>query len=567
MQNSQLSLESKTILQALPKFFFYWKTYFWTMLFSIFSVALILPQELQSLGQIASWSIVAVSSHLAMLPFFFYAQNHREMKAQVTLVVLAGITRGVVMVLITPIFGLEDDFPSYFRILNIATATAYWLLFGSILIEFMINFRKDLRNLLVESIAESKDLPFEAPDVNSPILLARITELKKKITNTVQGDASPENLRKRAADIEKLVRSEIRPLSHSEWHGDNLRWAKAGFFRILRASLNGYPIPVLGTILLTLPFSISDQLPRNGFILTLITLTLWTTILVLVRKVAIRLGGDSSKKILKSNLYFLSGVYVFAVPAMMLLHTSIASENTTIFEILKSVLARNTTFAILCCASVICISLANDVQSVFRTLSSEIKTKDERQFLLSGLMERSSTEYGEYLHAVVQSQLVACKLLLLKFAEDDFSNANPEIVKQILDRLEGIDIPYVAKSKGAPIELMKDLAHSWRGIAEITYDLDEKFGLSADSERIATQLVEEAIINSIRHGKASKIHVEMKYVENSLHIMVSDNGILEVKSSSRGLGSILFDNYTSHWSISREFNRTVLRMTINHQAK
>jgi len=303
MRNNQIRLESKSITSALPKFFFYWKTYLWTMVFSIFSLIFLVPQEFPEFQELVSWSIIAVLSHLAILPFFFYAQNHRRLNFQITLILLAGISRGVVIVLATPMFGLEDPSPFYYRILNAATATAYWFLFGSILIEFMSNFRKDLRKLLEESIAESKNLGLEAPDVNSPILLSRIAELKKKITLTLEGDASPENLRKRASDIERLVKTEIRPLSHSEWRGGNLRWARAGLLKILGTALDRYPIPVWGTIFLTLPFSISDQLPRYGIVKTILALSVWTAILGILHYLSIQLSHQSEKIVLKSNLY------------------------------------------------------------------------------------------------------------------------------------------------------------------------------------------------------------------------------------------------------------------------
>jgi signal transduction histidine kinase len=109
---------------------------------------------------------------------------------------------------------------------------------------------------------------------------------------------------------------------------------------------------------------------------------------------------------------------------------------------------------------------------------------------------------------------------------------------------------------------MQDLEQSWKGIATITYDIDEDFGDSSHSRDTAMQLVEEGIVNSIRHGKANQIHVAIRASSASIEISVSDDGVFAGPSKSSGLGSILFDTFTSSWSINRELGTTVLRMSI-----
>ena len=38
------------------------------------------------------------------------------------------------------------------------------------------------------------------------------------------------------------------------------------------------------------------------------------------------------------------------------------------------------------------------------------------------------------------------------------------------------------------------------------------------------RVVQESITNAIRHGKASKIHIEIVRIDGDLHIVITDNG-------------------------------------------
>ena len=61
---------------------------------------------------------------------------------------------------------------------------------------------------------------------------------------------------------------------------------------------------------------------------------------------------------------------------------------------------------------------------------------------------------------------------------------------------------------------------------EITSRFDGDLNnFNQDEEDVAYRVVQESITNAIRHGKATRIHVEITRAASNLHILVKDNGI------------------------------------------
>ena len=165
-------------------------------------------------------------------------------------------------------------------------------------------------------------------------------------------------------------------------------------------------------------------------------------------------------------------------------------------------------------------------------------------------------------HAEVQSQLLACKLLLLKAAESDFELFPPEVTKQIADRMEKIKQPYEKPVARVPAQRLSELQKSWSGLAAISFELAPELGQLHGYSDVASQLIEESVVNSIRHGKASEIKVQGNFIGSLLHVKISDNGEFTSGQSHEGLGTILFNTFTKDWSLKREGSQTLLSFTI-----
>jgi nitrate/nitrite-specific signal transduction histidine kinase len=81
---------------------------------------------------------------------------------------------------------------------------------------------------------------------------------------------------------------------------------------------------------------------------------------------------------------------------------------------------------------------------------------------------------------------------------------------------------------------------------------------------VVSQLIEESVINSIRHGKATKIHIEGISSKALSSFVISDNGYFEEARSSGGLGTILFNAFAETWSLTREGDQTILKFSVRN---
>ena len=554
--------ECKLILTALPDVVVSWKTYFWTFPVAVLSTTLITPVTINSVEDVLNWIFIAFMGHLAMVPFVIYGQDKKNVREQLLLVILMGITRGSVVGLIIPLLNISDPLPIYYRILNSTVGIFYWFIIGSILIQFMVQFRQDLKKLVEESILQDTTLELPKHYVDSNILLARVSVLQKQIAETLQGKPTREKLNQRAAEIDKLVRVHIRPLSHTEWRDGELVWMKAGFLRIVRTTFRQRAIPFWGIAILTLPYSVIGQLYRFGVIRTLVTSTLWIVIASSIRYFVALQVPPRNGSYLRQNLTFMLSAFLVVLPSIFVVHTFWPGNEVSAVNVLKLQLIRTFSFDILCAVASMCIVLMDEEKSVFRILSEQIKEKDPQRFLELGAKSQAETNYAQYLHAQVQSQLLACKLLLLKAAESEFTLFPPEVTKQILDRFEKIGQPYERVPAQLPSTRVDEMAASWRGLATITHSLDAGIDGPDVPQDVVGQLIEESVVNAIRHGKAKNVHVKAFSYPGSIAVEVFDDGLSETYSKGSGLGTILFDTFTEKWSITREANQTVVRFSV-----
>ncbi|MEN9325542.1 MAG: hypothetical protein RL414_1296, partial [Actinomycetota bacterium] len=173
------------------------------------------------------------------------------------------------------------------------------------------------------------------------------------------------------------------------------------------------------------------------------------------------------------------------------------------------------------------------------------------------------SQFAQYVHAEVQSQLLACKLLLLKAAESDFALFPPDITAQIVERMEKIKQPYERPAAKVTSKRLPELVQSWKGLAEIEYELIPEFSEFHSQSEITSQLIEEAVVNAIRHGKASKISIKATTSSSTITLFVRDNGSMQTGKASSGLGTILLNTFTESWSLEREEDLTILTFCIN----
>jgi hypothetical protein len=101
---------------------------------------------------------------------------------------------------------------------------------------------------------------------------------------------------------------------------------------------------------------------------------------------------------------------------------------------------------------------------------------------------------------------------------------------------------------------LKGLAALWSGLVDINVSLDKKTVEVLESAQttssIIIEVVREAVSNAIRHGDATKIDIDIKYIEfpADIHITVNNNGKSLSTQTSTGIGTKLLTDMTLEWS-------------------
>ena len=562
MARNRVKQESKVVLKLLPANLVSLKVYLWTLPVSIFVAVLMIPSQIDSVQQLVSWVTIGFLSHLGMLPFVLYLREKKNIAEHFILVLLMGIVRGGLIGLLAPLFDVTDPLHIYLRTLNSMIAVFYWFQIGSSVYEFQVIFRRKIKALLEESILKEVNLESQLDRVDSSELIVLISDLQKKITKTITGTPTVESLQARAHEIDKLMKKYIRPLSKSQWRDGELVWVSTGFFRVIAGTLRVAPLHIWAVSALTLPFSLIGQFTRYGFVQSIVMQSVWLLLVLLSQLTVERTVKATNGNYLPQNLSLIGAIAFVVSPALLVLQMNWPQNSYTLTNSLITHTSSMISIISFMCASSLVLALHEDRSQVFKALGDALKEKDLQLLVRSGRQAHSDADYAQYLHVEVQSQLLACKLLLLKAAESEFTLFEPEVTKQIIDRFEKIKQPYESPAARIPSMRVDELEKSWAGIAEISSELSPELGTLHSYSDVLSQLIEESVVNSIRHGKAQKIHIRSFPTPGLINVVITDNGQLKEGNTGSGLGTLLFDTFAKSWTIGREGDETVVKFSI-----
>lgn len=551
------------VLNLLPRKLLSLTIFKWTFPISLVIGVTSNAERINTAQDLITWLIIGALGHLSMLPFLLYGRS-KPFPEQVLLLLLMGFTRGAVIGIFAPIFGLEDSLPALLRALNSLVAVFYWFQAGAIIIEYGREFRNKLRTLLSE-VLEKNIVGFsdQAKNSNNKIV-EMIGVLQEKIVATVGNSPTKSTLESATREIDQLIIEYVKPLSQSRWRDGELIWVRAGLFSVLKRTLTQNPIPVVAVIVLTFPFTLISQISTIGLIQTLLVQFVWTSLMLILIKIVF-LKRPSNLNYFSQNILFLACLPIPYILTFFVQLTAAISPVQTMSQMIVGYLVSLFAQAIFYLIGNLLLSLNNDQEFVFEFISDVIKAGEIENLLQKTKIGNLDARYAQYLHAEVQSQLLACKLLLLKAAESDFALFPPEVTRQIIERMERIKQPYEKPVARIPSQRVEELKKSWAGLAEIEYELPDECGQLHPFSDITSQLIEEAIVNSIRHGKATLIQIGAKLEGDNLTVEIRDNGTFKFSKTSPGLGTILFETFSKNWKLTEESDGTVLVFQIDTQ--
>jgi two-component sensor histidine kinase len=153
----------------------------------------------------------------------------------------------------------------------------------------------------------------------------------------------------------------------------------------------------------------------------------------------------------------------------------------------------------------------------------------------SGQIAILARDTAQYLHGSLQTRLIGCSLAMEQASETGDVDSLHRALAEALTALDTSTPPPVAV--GSLRDEVERKVRLWDGFCDVDVRLDESLADSSDNAVIVGRVVEESVANSIRHGQASHIDIDVsRDADGRVQVSIIDNGT-GPQGGSRGMGS------------------------------
>jgi hypothetical protein len=555
--------EKRSKLEAIflkKKYLLY--TYPIDVLVVIFAIA---PRN-GSLNDLLPWLVVATLSHLAILPFFlirFKASDEKSLRRQeIYILVLAGIARGIVIILGTSIFNLPGTHPAFLRPLNSAITVPLWF--------FAMHYTLDTRKLyyrkfqetyitfvnkLVDEFSESKQSKLDRESIEQE-LNETLEPLRQTLESIAGRELSSQDLEKESRFISNFIEERIRPLSHKMWEQPKIVPPKVSFLSLIRLSLFELKLPI-GLLLIptfiyqlvgaTAIFGIYQATLRSS-----ISFITFTAIFIMY------------------NFFFRKQYLSEKILNSITLILCLSLPNILIREIFYPLVYPRSSFGqelvnfLWYISILIATSIAigfhryqERILGVFDLYLLDVNRSDRHEYF-SYIHQQ---KYARYIHADIQSALVASSIELNRAAESGNAELGKNAIERAAQLLRRNHRQYVVGKAVDPKMKLREIVRSWNGIASINVTGFETILGATHTAILVCEVLEELVANSVRHGQAGFIIVNIAIHDKKAEVIFIDDG-LHNNSKHKGLGTRILDKKTSTWSKDIFQDKNRVRFTV-----
>jgi hypothetical protein len=514
---------------------------------------------------ILTWTAIALVSHASMAPFVHYLNKRGSRRVHLLVTFFLGALKGAVLNLIAPLFLVVDPRPIYSRAFNSGIVLVYIFCIVSIIQVVWGKFEKDLRELLIslvsgETIPDNEQLKTRDLIDDSQRQEA-ISRLGALLEDSVSMKSKGLSLVQQAQAIDQVIAKNIRPKSSERWKEAELIWPQINPWRLLRSSAVETKAPVLMIMILISPLSILGQYAYSGAIESLLILAGSLTFLTLLVVLSDGVTSFFNKSVLFNNTsYFLLFLLVHQPAIVFLNYKFKVFSSDTLADVIQLQFSSALSGVVLVLVGMMTLNVYNSREKSLEQLQKLLPKEKFLEAFKLGLASNAEADYAQYLHSNVQAQLTASKLLLLKVAESNFTSLSTPATQEVLARLEKLKIPYEKRDVRTPQIRLNELIQTWQGLARIKMDLPSELSVISKNGEIISQLIEELVINAIRHGKAKNVRVRVWIIDGTCHISVQDDGKLK-STKKQGLGTTFFDVFAPDWKIGKNQDGTLATLT------
>jgi signal transduction histidine kinase len=518
----------------------------------ILGVAIIIPVEKVTASQRFDWFLVGVIAQavLAIAIFVFnktYFRFIKGAKFSVAYILFAlftsGALRGIAIGQAAPIFDLADSIAPVVRAINSGITVVIWMGIIGLMLEAQSSYVREYQDLYQRFLMlKSGRLP-DGRALNSGRLseiaeqVAQMTSpVRTKLAKLSEGSFTDAQVREAVADLQQVVKEQIRPLSHRLWFDRTSHLLKFKLSNLLLDAFKTDETPILFfTALTTFSIFVGTTVSMGINIGAVISLIFGITIYMLftLEKLLLKI------EMIKSRFIHPIFLILVATVPLLLTHVYFNLSEIAYWSLYSNVGVAGSVFLTAIFITMLSQSLI-DRAKIIDILTTQITSGYVEEHLQAIARMTEDSEIASYLHSSLQSELTAVALKLDQAAK----SGNRDEVKSIIQYAQivierDLTVSFHA-GEHSPLERINALLDAWRGIADIKIDLQKIELCETQVLTDISQVIEEAVSDAVRFGNANLISISGDASPDHYYFKVTDNGKSKPQGGS-GLGTILLD--------------------------
>jgi signal transduction histidine kinase len=549
-----------------------WRLYFLTIPVDL--IVLLLSSDHASTGSrdFSHWAFLALIAHGSIAPVIavalFVTSRVNRWEVDLVALIILGAVRGIAINVGVAVLDLESTVSSVYKVYNSAISLPLWFIGIASFVESRRQYQQEFEALFLrylrkeQSAAGSQSLDLAEVPVGESIehLQSATAELAHEIESALDNPTLQANYEYQKNKIQDLINRELRPASAKLWNNSILSAPKLSVLTLLRISLLEQKLKATSAALLFSPYIFIGLNGTQGWKLAAAETILATLLNILIYLLGETLFKRSFLSRRNTNIAIISFSYVipfivilFFLPADLFWTDSVA----TIFVYQLFLSSCHISFLL---ALNLYKLLGQQRSRVLASFERIIQSKEYLPIFSADLTVTRDIDLARYLHGELQAGLIASSLLLERASKTGDTDLARHALKSAVDILSQ-DHAQISQSRVSfPQERLEKISSGWRGIAQVTIDLDWIDVLAIPAQNDVIALIDEGVSNAIRHAKASLISVTGSLVENEVNLEIHSDGA-GMTQNAPGLGTKLFSDLATSWNYSRIGEENILNFT------
>lgn len=526
--------------------------------------------KLKNWADMYIWGATALIAHLSLLPIaaigVVISKKWQTWRFDIGCLLLMGVFRGIIINYCVDWFSLTQSVSNSYKIFNSMIALPIWFIGIGIFLESNKNYQKTYRDLFAQAIfneekthKRGKNMPGFASASDEAI--ARLQFLSANLALEIQALLNrPRTLNdysSQASAIQNLIDDGIRPATIKLQNASKVAAPKITPKILIQTIILEHRLPVPLVVFVSAPYLFVGL---NGSLGTKIAVL--QTCFISGLNLTVFLCAETVYKMkalnrFQANLFtIISGVFLSAVVQFYYRSENFAVSKDFLFIFLYQILL-STSFTLYLLTVNGYFIIKEKRQEVITNLENYIAGTLESDATIERKSSQSLLDASKYLHGEIQAGLTSSSILLRRAA----NLGDSRLAHEALSRASGLlsrDMTNIAFTRMAnPKVKIEKIISAWKGIADISISMPHLNLLEDSVLRNAVQLVEEGILNSIRHAGSTEIKVVGVLKGEILTITLISNGA-PMKKKRASLGIAMFNDLTEKWSYGTDEGKNIL---------